>query len=303
MKRIFLCFPLLALAFVMVNCSGKSSMVDPTMPNISGSWEFIAMSTVNPGYSTGIEVALQEGQVFANGGYQENGQISAAGPQINFIGFTPAVGLNSPPNIVFGGNCSPASTNPGNSLAGSISGLGGTLNFTYTENGNVFNVTALLDASSQFIDSGTYTEQAASAGQSNGVCNGSTDATVIDTGTITGKIVPKLTGTYTGQMCQPLDTLCANPQDAATATLSGSTTLTLNLLLSGADNASLTLTGPVTGNEFSVQGTYQGQSVSYTGYYEQTDSAADNQPALYLVNATNSGQPTYAGTLTVPQTQ
>ena len=82
-----------------------------------------------------------------------------------------------------------------------------------------------------------------------------------------------------------------------------STTLTLNLLLSGADNASLTLTGPVTGNEFSVQGTYQGQSVSYTGYYEQTDSAADNQPALYLVNATNSGQPTYAGTLTVPQTQ
>lgn len=290
----------------MVSCSGKSSIGDPTMPNISGSWEFIAASSTNPGYSTGIEVALQEGKVFADGGYQENGQLSAGGPQINFIGFTPGAGLKSPPNIIFGGDCAPASTNPGNGLVGSISGLGGTLNFTYTENGNVFNVTAILDASSQSIDGGTYTEQAAQAGQSNGVCNGNTDPTVIDTGTITGKIVPKLSGTYTGQMCQPLDTSCTNPQDTATATLSGGATLTLNLLLSGPDNASLTLTGPVTGNAFFVQGTYQGQSVAYDGYYELTYDSADNLidiPTLYLVNATNSTQPTYAGTLTVPQTQ
>ena len=309
MKRIFLLFPLAALAIAMVSCSGKSSNTNTPIPNLSGSWEFIAASTVNPGYSTGIEVALQAGQVFANGGYQENGQISASGQQISFIGFTPAAGLKSTPNIVFGGNCAPATTNPGNSLTGTISGVGGYLNFTYTENGNVFNVTAILDATDQFIDSGTYTEQAAQAGQSNGACNGNTDPTIIDTGTITGQIVSKLSGTYTGQMCQPLDTSCAggDTQDSATATLSGGSTLTVNLLLTGADNTSLTLTGPVTGKAFFVQGTFQGQSVAYEGYYELTYDSSDNKfdtPTLYLVNAsTPSAEPTYAGMLTVPLTQ
>jgi hypothetical protein len=301
MKRLLGLFPPVALAIALVSCSGRSSIPPGPLPNVSGSWEFIAASSMNPGYSTNIEVALKEGQVFVNGNYQENGQISASGQQITFVGFTPAG------TIAFGGNCAEATTNPGNSLSGNISGVGGSMNFTYTENGNVFNVTAILDASSQSIDSGTYTEQAAPASQSNGACNGNVDPTIIDSGSITGKIVSKLSGTYTGQICQPLDTLCSNTPDTAIATLGPSgSTLGVNLLLTGADNASFTLTGPVTANAFSVQGTFQGQTVAYLGYYELTyDSLTnvDDIPTLYLVNATNSStEPTYAGTLTVPRT-
>jgi hypothetical protein len=306
MKRSFLLFPPMALAIALVGCSGRSSIPPGAIPNISGSWEFIATSTTSPGYSTGIEVALKEGQVFVGGGYAESGQISASSQQITFVGFTPGAGQNSPPNIAFGGNCPAATENLGNSLSGSISGVGGSMNFTYTENGNVFNVTAVLDASGQSIDSGTYTELAAAAGQSNGACNG--NSTILDAGTITsGKIVSKLSGTYTGQICEPLDTACTNTLDTATATLSQSgTTLTVNLLLARADNASFTLTGPVTGNAFSVQGTFQGQTLVYYGYFELTYDSATNAndiPTLYLVNATNSStEPTYAGTLKVPQT-
>jgi hypothetical protein len=301
MKRLLGLFPPLALVIVLVSCSGRSSIPPGPLPNVSGSWEFVAASTKNPGYSTNVEVALKEGLVFVNGTYQENGQISASGQQINFIGFTPAGA------IAFGGNCTAATVNPGDSLSGSISGIGGSMNFTYTENGNVFNVTAILDASNQSIDSGTYTEQAAPAGQANGDCNGNTDPTVIDSGSIIGKIVSKLSGIYTGQICQPLDTSCTSTEDTATATLSqNGGTLTVSLLLTGADNASFTLTGPVTANAFSVQGTFQGQTVTYLGYYELTYDSATNAndiPTLYLVNATNSSaEPTYAGTLKVPQT-
>lgn len=300
MKSSLLLFLLVALTIVSVSCSGRSSIPPGVTPNISGSWEFITTSGTNPGYSTDIEVALQEGQVLVNGVYQPNGQISAAGQQIYFVGFTPTGG------IVFGGNCAPATVDAANSIVGSISG-DATINFAYTENGNIFNVTAVLGANGQSVLSGTYTEQAAQSGQSNGACNGNADATAIDTGSITGMIVPKLSGMYAGQLCQPLDTSCSNAQDAATATLGESgTTLTVNLLLNGADNTSLTLTGPVTGNAFSVQGTFQGTSISYYGYYELTYDALDQNydiPGLYLVNATKSStEPSYAGTLTVPQT-
>jgi hypothetical protein len=307
MKRSFLLFPLVALAIALVSCSGGSAIPAQPIPGVSGSWEFIAASTTTPGYSTGIEVALKEGMVFVNGNYAEDGQISSSGQQISFVGFTAGTGFNSPPNIFFGGNCAAATTDPGNGLSGSISGVGGSMNFTYTENGNVFNVTAILDASGTSLDSGTYTEQAAPAGQANGACNGSSSG-VIDQGTITGKIVSKLSGTYTGQVCQPLDTACIDPQDAATATLSQSgTTLTVNLLLTGADNTSFTLTGPVTGNAFFVQGTFEGQAVSYNGYYELTYdslSNADDIQSLYIENAACSApNPQSCGNLlTVPQT-
>jgi hypothetical protein len=308
MKRSFLLFPLVAMAIALVSCSGRSSIPPGPIPNVSGSWEFIAASSTNPGYSTGIEVALREGQVFENGNYQENGQISATGQQISFVGFVAGAQPSDPAEIVFGGNCAAASNNTGNSLSGSISGVGASMNFTYTENGNVFNVSAILDASGQSLDSGTYTEQAAPAGGSNGACNPSTgNNTVLDTGTITGKIVSKLSGTYTGQICEPLDdTSCANAPDSATATLSQSgSTLSVNLLLSGVDNTSFTLTGPVTGNAFFVLGTFEGQTLAYYGYYELTYDSLDNAfdiQTLYLVNATNPSQPAYAGSLTVPQT-
>jgi hypothetical protein len=277
------------------------------MPNISGAWEFIAASTTSPGYSTGVEVALQEGQVFNNttGGYDETGQISASSTQLSFVGLNYLNG-NTQATIVFGGNCTAATSDPGNDLNGSISGVGGSMNFTYTENGNVFNVTANLSADGKSMV-GTYTEQAPLTGQSNGVCSGSSQ----DQGSITGTAVAKLAGTYQGQLCGPLDSSCVGgAQDSATATLSesGSGTLTVNVVLTGADNAAFTLTGPVDGNFFSVQGTFGGQSVAYDGYltntYDQLDGLYDI-PGLYLANvdyATSPPTPTYAGTLTVPQT-
>lgn len=294
MKRAFLLFPLMAVAIVLISCSGgSSSRTAAALPNVSGPWEIITTSSQNPGYSTRIEVSLQEGQMLVNGAYAPNGEISASSLQMNFVGFTPAG------SILFGGNCSPASNNPGNSLSGSISGLASSMNFTYAENGNVFTVTATLDGNGQSIDNGTYTEQPAQAGQSNGGCNpfGSGNENVLDTGTVVGQIVPKLSGIYSGKMCQPLDTLCAdNTPDTATATLSESgATLSIDLVLTGADNTSFTLAGPVTGNAFFVQGTFQGQSVAYYGYNSANGLST---PTLYLVNATNSAQTTYAGTLT-----
>ena len=99
MSRSFLLFLLVTLAIALISCSGGSSVPAQPIPGVSGWWEFIAASSTNPGYSTGIEVALKEGQVFVNGNYSENGQISASAQQINFIGFTPSG------SIVFGGNC------------------------------------------------------------------------------------------------------------------------------------------------------------------------------------------------------
>ncbi|MGA7217160.1 MAG: hypothetical protein WBX38_02540 [Candidatus Sulfotelmatobacter sp.] len=298
MKRTRLLVLSAVFAVTLNGCSGRSSITPAIMPNISGAWEFVANSTTNPGYTTNIEVALQQGQILVDGDYQENGQLTASSQQISFVGFAPSG------SIVFGGNCASASTPTANSLTGNLSGLGGTLSFTYSEDGNIFQVNAVLDASGQTIDSGTYTEQAAAPGQSNGVCNGSTDQTVIDTGSVTGKSVSKLSGTYMGKLCEPLDATCANTPDAATASLSQSgATLTMNLLLSGADDTSFTLTGPVTANAFSVQGTFQGQTLTYYGYYGLTYDSSDNSndiQTLYLVNATNSAQPAYAGTLKIP---
>ena len=285
MMRVFLIFSLAALGIVLISCSGRSSIPSAQMPNISGSWEFIASSSTNPGYSTGIEVALNEGQALVDGAYVANGQISASGSQINLVGFTPTGG------IIFGGNCTPATNNTGNSLTGSISGFAGTMNFTYTENGNIFNVTATLDASGQSIDSGTYTTQTGSG------CS--------DSGTIAGKIVPKLSGSYTGELTLPGGT---SGNVTATVNESSSSVLTANLIVTGSDNTAFSLSGPVTGNYFSATGTFsvggQIQSATYDGYYELTyDSltSVNDIPTLYIVNATNSTEPTYAGTLMVPQ--
>jgi hypothetical protein len=293
MRRIAISVLLLVLAAALISCSSSSKIAPPVMPNISGPWEFILASSAQPGYSTGLEVAMQEGTMLdtsGSGSYAYTGQISAASSQINFVGLTLGAHPTSAPHVTFGGNCAPAANDTSNSLTGAISGLGGTMNFTFTENGNVFNVNAILDASGSSIDSGTYTSQSGS------VC--------VDSGTITsGKIVSKLSGTYTGKLCEPLDNSCeAGAADSATVTLSQSgSTLTVSMVLTGIDNTSFTLTGPVTGNEFSVSGTFEGSTVAYEGYYELTydssDSMYDTQ-ALYLVNAADSTQ--QAGLLTVP---
>jgi len=62
------------------------------------------------------------------------------------------------------------------------------------------------------------------------------------------------------------------------------------------------MTGPATGNAFLVEGTFQGQPLSYYGYSEQISNVA----ALYFVNAADPciGNPEVActriGLLAVP---
>ena len=277
----------------LLGCGGsKSSVTPPAIPNIAGPWEFVALS--NNGSLTGIEVALTEGQVLVNGVEQPDGQITASGTQIAFVSLgTVSQNLNA---TGFGGECLATSTVT-NGLAGTVTAGGVPVSFSFTENGSVFNVTATLSGDGKSILNGTYTPQAGNACSDPG-------------GTITGTQVAKLSGTYAGQMCPLASATCSNPQqdftDTVTATVAEKSvnTLTLSLALQGTDNTTFTMTGSATGNAFSVTGTFQGQTITYLGYYEQIyDSTLQiNIPSVYLVNATNPAQPAYVGTLAVPQT-
>jgi len=251
---------------------------------------------------------MQEGQVFDTkaGGYDATGQISASGTQLSFVGLNYLNG-SSIESIVFGGNCTTATSDADDVLAGTISGFAGSVNFTYTEYGNTFNVTAILSADGKSII-GTYAEQVAQTGQ-NGSCNGA--GTILDQGSVTGTLVSKLSGTYVGKFCEPLDVTCLNgPLDTATATLSeNGSTLTANIVLTGVDNTVVTLTGPVAGNFLSIQGTFGGQSVAYDGYFQNAFDSTDGLydiPTLYLDNVNLTATPptqVYAGTLVVPLVQ
>ena len=280
MRKAFVPALLLAIAAALVACSGHTIPQSP-IPNIAGPWEFIAVSNTDTIHSTGIEVALKAGQSLINGIEQANGQVSATGAtQIAILAINAQTGT-----IGFGGSC-PLAGDGGDNLTGSVASLGGDFNFTFTENGNIFNVTATLSGDGKSAI-GTYASVAGS--------------NCTDSGNISGAVVPKLSGTYVGQL-----TLPDGSDDTVTATLSedSSSSLTLSLVSTTPDNTSFTLTGPVTGNAFLVQGTFQGQSVAYNGYFEQVlDPLTQlSVPAVYFVNATNSAQPAYAGTLTPPIT-
>lgn len=276
MSRFVPLVALLLFSAALINCAGNGSHISQQpIPNIAGSWEFIANSSTPGSNAVGIEVALQEGQTLLNGIYTPSGQVSASTAQIAFVTLNATSG-----NIVsFGGPC-PDTATPSNSLTdGSVTAFNAPFNFTLTENGNIFNVTGTLAGDGQSLLNGTYSSPNGSA--------------CIDSGTITGMVVPKLSGTFVGQLTLPDGTT-----DSSTATLSESSgNLTVNLVVTGTDNTSFTMTGPVTGNAFSVQGTFQGQTAHYYGYNE----VVKNVQSIYFVNATNSAQPAYAGTLGVPQ--
>jgi len=274
MRKLSVPAVLMGIAAALVACSGRGSIPQSPLPNIGGAWEFKAVSNADPTTFTGIEVALKAGQVLVNGVEQPNGQVSATGAtQITFLTVDSATGA-----VTLGGTC-PLSGGGTYGLTGSFASQGGPFDFTYTENGNLFSVTSTLAGDNQsFI--GTYTSSAGS------------DCT--DAGTITGTVVPKLTGVYVGHLVLPDGTT-----DSVTATFSedSSSNLTLGLVATGADNINFTMTGPVTGNAFLVQGIFQGQSVSYQGYFELTPTLV---PSVYFLNTTNADHPVYAGTL-LPQ--
>lgn len=280
MKRAFPAILFLLLSFVLINCSGtKPPMGTSVTPNVAGTWEFLAVSN-NGGGTTGIEVALQEGTVLVNGMSQPSGNVSAAG--VNQISF---VCINSSTLDItsFGGNClgltGVCSSVGVNSVSGTAMSAGGPFNFTYSENGDVFTVTGMLGSDGQSFLNGTYVQQTGSG------CN--------DNGSVTGLLVPKMTGVYTGNMTLPDGT-----SDSVTATASESSgNVTITIVATAPDNTTFTMTGPRTGNAVALQGQFGGQPVTYNGYRQVTH----NLPSIYFSNATNSANPAYAGTLTLLQ--
>jgi hypothetical protein len=265
----------------LLSCSGSSKVSPTPIPGIAGPWEFIAVSN-NNSYITGVEVALKEGQVLVDGVEQPNGQISANSTQISFVSLDSVSQIYNATG--FGGPCDAAGSSNNSLGPGNITAPNANMTFTFTENGVVFNATGTLSGDGQSFLNGTYTQSGTSCADSGGA--------------ITGTVVPKLNGMYAGKICQPSDLTCTSTPDTATATLSESSsgTLTLTLAFTGGPDsgASLTLTGPVTGNAFSASGTFQGQVVTYYGYYEVVKNVA----SVYFVNATsNTAQPSYAGTL------
>ncbi|MGA9977366.1 MAG: hypothetical protein WBQ08_01825 [Candidatus Sulfotelmatobacter sp.] len=280
MKRVIAAIFLSALCAVLVSCSGsKAATGNPATPSVAGSWEFLAISN-NGGATTGVEVALQEGEILVDGMSEPSGNVSATGVnQITFVCINSSTGdITS-----FGGNCvGPSGTCSAagvNSLSGSADSIGGPFTFTYTESGNAFTVTGMLGSDGQSLVNGTYAEQTGSG--------------CVDSGSVTGLLVPKLTGTYTGQMTLPDGTA-----DTVTATLSESSgVLTAGIVGSAPEVTNFSLSGPVTGNAFALQGQFNGQPVTYNGYYEVTH----NLPSVYFVNSTDSANPGYAGTLTLQQ--
>jgi len=274
---------LLAIAFLSCG-SGKSDPPATAFPLISGSWEFIASSTSNPGFQTGLEVNLQEGQVLVSSfQYKPNGQLSASGlQQIQLIGaeLDPANNITS---VAFSGACGAVG---GGVLSGTVD-----TNFdvalTYSQANNVFNVKALLSSDLKSM-TGTYTLE------SGGSCN--------DSGLFTATLVPKLAGVYTGQLVLP-DGTTGNV--SATLSESSPAKFSSNLIIAGTQNTSLSLNGVVMGNSFSATGTFQSQTVTYYGYsyqivIEDGINQGLTQSSLCLVNATDPNNLVPAGTLTIP---
>ena len=264
---------LLVLSAFLINCgSSKTTLPPQTPPNIAGEWEFIAVS--QNGETTGIEVALAEGQVLSGEIMVPSGQVSASSAQIAFVSLSPVLTPNVPGNMnisSFGGSCAATSITQNSLGPGSVTGFGEPVTMTFTANGSVFNVNASLSGDGKSILPGTYTAQTGNSCSDPG-------------GTITGAVVSINPGTYAGHMCPLSDTTsCSSKSDSVSTPVSvKSGQITLNLALTGTDNTTFTLSGPVTGNAFSIQGTYQGQTQIYYGYFELAGSSGT--PSVYLVN-------------------
>jgi hypothetical protein len=255
MKRLLFVGSLLFLA----GCGSSSDTTTTTTPitSIAGAWEITATSQQQVGYSTLIESNLQQTTPTGTVG---TGTITATGAdQLVLIGQHPSGGL------FFGGLC------PGptvEDITGTLSSVD-TLDLTLTEGAAVYTLTGTVNTSGKSM-AGTYVF---------------TSGTCPDSGTFTGVQVAPLAGTYTGNL-----NFTNGNSDHATAVLTETmpSNFTIALTLTGADNTTVTLTGLVVGNSFSVQGTLGGQSVSYVGYYARSENA------IFLVDASNN---TAIGTL------
>jgi len=173
--------PLLLSAFIaltLCGCGGNSSgggnqtLPPPTPAAVAGKWEFVAVSTLNPGEAfpdTLVEANLSQTDTMVSAG-------TAATSLVPFYSNQGGYGVNLPVQNVCGGT--------GETVSATVSGQ--TFSFTLSEAGpnGTYTVTgtATINANGQVM-TGTYTSAAA--------CGFPNDA-----GNLTGTLIASISGTY-----------------------------------------------------------------------------------------------------------
>lgn len=228
---------LTVLLVLTVACSGSNKL---TSPPVSGAYEFVVTSNVTGG------VTLVEANLTASGN-----QTSASGP-------TQAQVLTFEKKTWYVNGICPGST-PGQNAV-SADTAGNDIALTFNEGGNIFGGTGVL----------TGTEITANYSVSGSTCPDLVGVIGyppgFDSGGIVGNQVPKLTGTFVGQLNLP------NGLDNAAFTLVENSDQTLNVtanLTGTVDNGTFTLTGSAIGNIMLVSGSVSGQTLSLFGYFDR----------------------------------
>jgi len=223
----------LALLFA-VGCGGGSGSGGSGSQGLSGSYEFVAVSSVHAGSKTLIDANLS-----ANGA-----GTSASGPsQVQTATYVNGLWYVN-------GGCS--SSSPGqNSVTGTVSGSN--ISLTFNEGGNVF--------TGQGTVSGTTV-----SGSYSGNSPGCTDS-----GTFTGTVVPALGGTFSGTLnfnlgsTQATATLTEGTGNSLTVQTTLTGAYSGNFTFSGSAVANVMfVSGTVDGTAFSLFGYFDSKG-TYTG--------------------------------------
>lgn len=155
------------------------------------------------------------------------------------------------------------SASPGqNSVSGTVTGSN--ISLTFNEGGNVFTGQGSVSGTTV---SGSYS---------------GTSPNCPDSGTFTGTQVPDLSGTFSGT----LFFISGTDQVTATLTEGNNYSLTVQTVLSGADNGNFTFSGSAVANVMFVSGTVSGGSFSLFGYFDKagTYTGIPNSIAVFDYN-------------------
>src|SRR5580693_8654153 len=235
-----LCACVLALAGCGGGASTSPAPVAPiptsTTASVSGQWQIVAHSNVNPASSILVEANFT----------QSGSTVTADKSSTVLIQGVPGAFTG------LGGECDNGVLGD-DSVGSTISGQ--TISYTLTEAGSLGTATSMGSAtiSGTQLTGGTYQTPAA--------CGFAADS-----GSFTGTTIAPFSGTFAGQLQN-----FTGSTDAVSVTLSQSG---YTLTAVGTDAGTpITLTGKVIGATFDVTGMVQGQSREYVGIYDTTSSS------------------------------
>jgi hypothetical protein len=241
---------MLLVLTLCIGCGGglqSSQKTSTAQTPFQGSWEFVAVSTVDPPPATSVRL------IEAN--------LTQAGSQINSTqgaaAYYNSTGSVPPVQPCGGDGCITSITGTANDSSLSFSG---TLDKCHATPCSIQGQGVLTGTTI----SGTWTASGLDVGSSP------------DAGTFTATVVPKLSGTYAGTLTTCVThgsigcTTFGSDNVSAAFSEGSADSLTVTATLSGTDNGAFALTGSTVGNIFLVSGTISGQSVSLSGYYDQT---------------------------------